>query len=75
MTNTKKNISIKLRDGGTCKTENDVYAVRCKKCDVLYVEPGPTIYSRACGAYGTIASDILQSGIRSFEEREVQDEK
>ena len=37
VTNTKKKITVELKDGGNCKTKNVIYVVRCKKCDLLYV--------------------------------------
>ena len=45
--NKKKNAKSKIRDFGTCQSRNLVYAVRCKKCDVLYVgQTGETLQKR-----------------------------
>ena len=47
ITNTKKNITIKLKDGGNCKTKNVVYAARCKKHDLIYIgHTGNTLDNR-----------------------------
>ena len=35
--NHKAGTQIKLKPGATCKTEGIIYAVRCKKCDLLYI--------------------------------------
>ena len=32
VTNTKKKITVKLKEGGNCKTKTVIYVVRCKKC-------------------------------------------
>ena len=37
ITNSRKNITIELKDGGNCRSSNIVYAIRCKKCDEIYV--------------------------------------
>ena len=35
--NKKPNASSKIQDYGNCKSKNLIYAVKCKKCDMLYV--------------------------------------
>ena len=55
ITNSKKDITIKLADGGTCKTENLIYAARCKKHDLLCVgHTGKSLANR----FGKHRSDI-----------------
>ena len=91
ITNTRKKITIKLKDGGNCKTENVVYVARCKKhtgkslADRFgkhrsYIKNRPDNYELAEYFHkshdkGDLEICILQSGIKSPEEREVQEEK
>ena len=35
--NHKAGTQVELKPGATCKTEGIIYAVRCKKCDLLYI--------------------------------------
>ena len=45
--NKKKNITIKLKDGGDCRTKELIYAARCKKHDVVCVgHTGETLCDR-----------------------------
>ena len=37
ITNKRKNITIEMKDGGTCRTKGVIYAARCKKHDLIYV--------------------------------------
>ena len=37
VTNQQRNITIKINDGGNCRTRNVVYAAICKKCDLIYI--------------------------------------
>ena len=37
ITNPKKNITIEIKDGGTCRSKNVIYAAICKKCDLIYI--------------------------------------
>ena len=35
--NSKKQIQVELKDGGTCRTKYVIYAAICTKCDLIYV--------------------------------------
>ena len=37
LTNTQKNVTVKIKCGGNCKSRNVVYAARCTKHDLIYV--------------------------------------
>ena len=37
LTNPKNKISLKLSPGGNCKSTGIVYAVKCRKCNLIYV--------------------------------------
>ena len=37
ITNPQKNITIEIKDGGTCRSKNVIYAAICKKCDLIYI--------------------------------------
>ena len=55
ISNAKKNITIKQKDGGTCQTENVIYAARCKKHDLIYAgHTGNSLANR----FGKHRSDI-----------------
>ena len=47
ITNSLADITIKINDGGTCKSKNLIYAVRCKKDGKIYIgETGDTLAGR-----------------------------
>ena len=92
------NITIKLKDGGDCKTEDVIYAARCKKHDLIYVGHTGNSLANRFGKHrsdiknrpdncelaehfhkghdkGDLEVCILQSGVKSLEERELQEEK
>ena len=37
ITNPQKNITIEIKDGGTCRSKNVIYAAICKKSDLIYI--------------------------------------
>ena len=41
------NITIPIKSGGNCKTKGIIYAIRCKKCNIIYVgQTGDTLANR-----------------------------
>lgn len=47
ITNQQNGITIKINDGGTCKSSQLIYAATCKKCNLIYVgETGCSLADR-----------------------------
>ena len=55
VTNPKNGLSLKLRPGGNCKSTGIVYAVKCKKCNLIYVGHSG---NDMCDRYGKHKYDI-----------------
>ena len=55
VTNPKNGLSLKLRPGGNCKSTGIVYAVKCRKCNLIYVGHSG---NDMCDRYGKHKYDI-----------------